>query len=219
MKQIFSIPLSIVLALTCTSINAETLVHNDFSDGTTQHWGKGKDAGLPITVETEADGNKYLKFLSEGSTSTHSDKKVVFFIEGGQWRGNFIAKGVTAVSARFKNMGAEPLEMHLSIGNTLADLRARYVVIQGVVIPNDGQWHEAVFPMAASGFQFVPLGGHGKSSATFSAQETLGNIKEVRFAHGILGKDYEDRRGPFNGFTGSPEIVADLWIDDIKLIK
>lgn len=219
MKKTFPPLITIMSVLMCSNIYAEDLLHNDFSDGTTQHWGKGKDAGLPLTVETEADGNKFLKLVSPGSTSTHSDKKVVFFIEGGSWRGNFNTKGVTAVSARFKNMGAEPLEMHLSIGNTLADLRARYVVVKGAVIPNDGQWHEATFSMAPEGFKFVPLGGHGKSSATFSAKETLGNIKEVRFAHGVLGFDYKDRRGPFNGFTGSPEVVAELWIDDIKLIK
>lgn len=205
--------------LMCSNINAEDLVHSDFSDGTTQHWGKGDDAGLPVTVETEDDGNKYIKLVSEGAESEHADKKVVFFTEGGKWRGNFVKKGVTSISARFKNMGAEPLEIHLAIGNTLADLRARYVVIKGEVIPNDGEWHDATFLMAAEDMQFVPLGGHGKSSATFSAQETLGNIKEVKFTTGTLGTDYGDRRGPYNGFTGSPELVAELWIDDIKLIK
>ncbi len=219
MKQIFLLPLSMAIALASTSINAEVLAHDDFSNGTTQGWDKGDDAGLPVTVETEADGNKYIKLISEGPTSEHRDKKVVFFKEGGNWRGNFNTKGVTAISARFKNMGAEPLEIHIAIGNTLADLRTRYVVIQGATIANDGKWHEAVFPMAASGFQFVPLGGHGKSSASFSAQETLGNIKEVKFTTGTLGVDYDDKRGPYNGFTGSPELVAELWIDDIKLIK
>lgn len=201
-----------------SNISAEDLIHDDFSDGT-QHWGKGEDAGLPVTHETEADGNGYIKLVSEGTTSTHADKKVVFFREGGQWRGNFNTKGVTAISARFKNMGDEPLEMHVSIGNTLADLRTRYVVIAGQTIPNDGEWHEATFPMAPEGMQMVPLGGHGKSSASFSAKETLGNIKEVKFTTGTLGVDYGDRRGPYNGFTGSPELVAELWIDDLKLIK
>ena len=219
MKKIFSATIALASVIACANVFAEDIIVDDFSDGTTQHWGKGNDAGLPVTVETEADGNNYIKFISEGPTSTHSDKKVVFFREGGQWRGNFNAKGATSVSARFKNMGDEPLEMHLSIGNTLADLRARHVVVKGVVIPNDGQWHDAIFSLAPEGFQIIPLGGHGKSSATFSAQETLGNIKEVRFSHGVLGTDYDDRRGPYNGFTGSPEIKAELWIDDIKLIK
>ncbi len=219
MKKILPPVIALLSVLICNGVNAEDLVHDDFSDGTTQGWGKGKDAGLPVTIEEEADGNKYIKLVSEGATSEHADKKVVFFREGGKWRGNFNSKGVTAISARFKNMGDEPLEMHVSFGNTLADLRTRYVVIKGVTIPNDGEWHDAVFSMALDGFQMVPLGGHGKSSATFSPKETLGNIKEIKFTTGTLGVDYEDRRGPYNGFTGSPELVAELWIDDIKLIK
>lgn len=218
MKRIIPLILTLTSVLMSSNINAEVLIHDDFEDGTTQGWGKGDDAGLPVTAETEEGGNKYIKLISEGITSEHADKKIVFFREGGLWRGNFKAKGVTAVSVRFKNMGPDPLEIHLSIGNTLADLRARYATTEGVTIPNDGEWHDATFSMAADGFQFVPIGSH-KSSANFSAEEVLGNIKEVRFTTGTLGVDYGDRRGPFNGFTGGPEIVGELWIDDIKLIK
>ncbi len=203
----------------CSNINAEVLIHSDFSDGTTQYWGKGKDAGLPTTVETEEDGNKYLKLLSEGTKSEHPDKKVVFFTERGKWRGNYVARGVTSVTARFKNMGNDTLNIHLAIVNTLADLRAIYVITKGETIPNDGEWHDATFSMATEGMEFIPIGSSRKSTANFSALETLGNIKELKFTTGTLGEDYGDRRGPFNGFTGSPEIAAELWIDDIKLIK
>ncbi len=219
MKKTISPIMGVILAALCANVSAETLLHDDFSDGTTQGWVKGARAGLPVTAETEADGNKYIKLVSEGPESKHKDKKVVFFKEGGKWRGNFTAKGATAITARFKNMGPEPLEMHLAVGNTLADLRSRYTVVKGVVIPNDKEWHEAVFSLKADDFQMIPLGGHGKSSASFSVSETLGNVKEVRFGHGVLGTDYGDRRGPYNGFTGGPEVTAELWIDDIKLIK
>jgi hypothetical protein len=58
------------------------------------------------------------------------------------------------------------------------------------VIPNDGEWHNAFFSFAAEELIMVPLGGHGKSNASFSAQETLGNVNTVRFSRLILTQKF-----------------------------
>ncbi len=223
MKKVFSALLALASVLTCANVTAADIIHNDFEDGTTEGWGKGSAAVNPITVETEADGNKYLKFISHGGNpnTEDPDTKITLHNETGKWRGNYNAKGATAISARFKNMGTEPVEMHAAFGNTLADLRSRYVVITGVVIPADGEWHDASFSLAD--VQMVPLGGHGKSSATFSAQETLGNVKSVRFTQGALGEvtgqGHAGDDAPYTGWNSGETINADLWIDDIKLMN
>lgn len=223
MKKVFSPLLALASVLTCTNVTAADIIHNDFEDGTTQGWGKGSAATNPVTIETEEGGNKYIKFISNGGTpdTEDTDIKITLHNSSGGWRGNYNAKGATTISARFKNMGTESIEMHAAFGNTMADLRTRYVVITGVVIPPDGEWHDASFSL--DDVQMVPLGGHGKSNATFSAQETLGNVKTVRFTQGTLGvvtgQGHAGEDAPFTGWNSGAAINADIGIDDIKLMN
>lgn len=221
MKKIFSPLVALASVLACTNVSAADIMVNDFSDGTTQGWGKGSAAGKPVTVETEADGNKYIRLTSGGEVSTDPDKKVVLHNSTGKWRGNYNAKGANTVTARFKNDGPVPLEMHVAFGNTLADLRSRYVVTTGAIVPNDGQWHDATFSLAD--VTMVPLGGHGKSNATFSVQETLGNVNQIRFTQGkmgeVTGQGHAGDDAPYTGWNSGPEVVADICIDDVKLIS
>jgi len=218
MKKVFSPLVALASVLACANVSAADIIVNDFTDGTTQGWGKGGQSKMPITVETEADGNKYIKLVSGGAKSELPDTKVTFFNSKGEWRGNYNSKGAKTVTARFKNMGKAPVEMHVAVGNTLADLRSRYVVKTGAVIPNDKQWHDATFSLAD--VQMVPLGGHGKSNATFSINETLGNVNSIRFSQGTLGSKTDQghsAEGKYYGWNGGPETEAEIWIDDIKL--
>ncbi|BCG66048.1 MAG: hypothetical protein methR_P3924 [Methyloprofundus sp.] len=220
MKKVLTPVIALASALACANVSAENVLLSDFNDGTTQGWGKGGAAEKPLTAETEADGNGYLKLISEGEGSTDPDKKVVFMNSSGQWRGNYNVKGVKSITARFKNVGSTELELHAAYGNTLADLRTRYVTTKGFVVPNDGEWHQASFLLEPSAMQMVPLGGHGKSSASFSAQETMGNVAMLRFSQGTLGAETgqgHSAEGLYTGWNGGPEVVAELWIDDIAL--
>jgi len=219
MKKIFTPVLALASALAFANVSAEQVILNDFNDGTTQGWGKGGAAEKPLTAETETNGNVYLRLISEGEGSTDPDKKIVFQNASGEWRGNYISKDAKSITARFKNMGPADVELHAAFGNTLADLRTRWVS-KGVVIPNDGEWHDAFFSFAAEELIMVPLGGHGKSNASFSAIETLGNVNTVRFSQGTLGDDTgqgHSADGLYTGWNGGPEVEADLWIDDIAL--
>lgn len=212
--------MALASVLTYANVSAEQLLVSDFEDGTVQGWNKGGAAEQPLTVETEEGGNKYIKLISDGETSAHPDTKIVFQNSGGKWRGNYTAKGVKMITARFKNNGSAEVELHAAFANTLADLRTRWVSIQGAVIPNDGQWHDASFSFEPAGVQMVPLGGHGKSSASFSAEETLGNVATIRFSQGVLGSETgqgHSADGIYTGWNGGPEVIADLWIDDIAL--
>ncbi|WP_428356836.1 hypothetical protein [Methyloprofundus sp.] len=220
MKKILTPVMALASIFACANVSAEQIILNDFNDGTTQGWNKGGAADKPLTNETEADGNGYIKLISEGESSTDADKKIVFQNASGEWRGNYIAKGAQSITARFKNMGPDDVELHAAFGNTLADLRTRWVTTKGAVIPNDGEWHEAFFSFAPAELTMVPLGGHGKSNASFSAQETLGNVNTVRFSQGTLGDETgqgHSAEGLYTGWNGGPEVEADLWIDDIAL--
>jgi len=219
MKKLSTSVALLASALASANVSAEQLLISDFNNGTTQGWGKGGAAQFPLTVETEADGNKYLKLISEGENSTAPDKKITFQNGSGQWRGNYNTRGAQSITARFKNMGPDNVEMHAAFSNTLADLRTRWVS-KGVVIPNDGEWHTAFFSLAPAELTMVPLGGHGKSNASFSVQETLSNVNTVRFSQGTLGDETgqgHSADGIYNGWNGGPEAEADLWIDDIAL--
>lgn len=222
MKKILTPVIALASVLAYTNVSAEQLLISDFEDGTTQGWGKGTAAKSPMTVETEADGNKYIKLISGGEDSEGPDTKIVFQNSSGKWRGNYSKHGVKTVTARFKNNGPAEVELHAAFANTLADLRTRYVSIKGAKIPNDGKWYDATFSFEDAGVQMVPLGGHGKSSASFSAKETLGNVATIRFSQGELGSVTDQGHsadGIYTGWNGGPEVIADLWIDDIALNK
>lgn len=206
------------------SVGAADLIHNNFSDGTTQGWGKGGAAGTPVTVGTEADGNKYLKLVSLGKVgpenpeATGPDTKMTLNSSLG-WRGNFGGKGAKSVSVRFKNMGETPLHMHFAFRNEVFDVGTRWVVKQEALVPNDKQWHNYKFSLAEADMQMIPLGGHGRSSATFTQKETLGSVMQVRFSQGEFGKETGNGHGDgiYNGWNDGPDVKGELWVDDIKL--
>ncbi len=212
MKTIFA-PLS-VLALALTSASALALPMTDFEDGTLSGWHKGSAAAIPMEVGTEADGNKYLRYISNGPDAPEHDKRVTF-MAGNDYRGNYNAMGAKTIRTRMKNNGPVELSMQAAFGNTLAGLRTRYST-EAVIVPADGEWYDVVFDLE-SNLHMVGIGGHGKSSAAFSAAEVLGNISSLRFLHGVLGEVYLARRGPFDGYNAGEEVVADLWVDDIEV--
>lgn len=225
MKKVFTPMMVLASFLACANANAEALIVNDFNDGTPQGWHKGGAADTPITaVAGEGNGtgaqpipvgNGYLKFVSEGPDADVSDKNITF-MAGREWRGNYIAMGAKSITARMKVVDApHDLEMHVAFGNTLAGLRTRFASA-GVMVPNDGEWHDVAFSLT-DGLHKISLGGHGKSSASFSLEETLANVAAVRFTQGKFGEVYFDRRGPFEGYNGPEKIKAELWIDDITL--
>lgn len=224
MKKHYSSTLALVVAVISANANATDLIHNDFSNGTSQGWGKGLSASTPVKVETEADGNKYLKLVSLGKVDpdkpdeSYQDTKMTLNSTTG-WRGNFSGKGAKSVSVRFKNMGPTPLHMHFAFRNELVDLGTKWVVKQEALVPNDKQWHDYKFSLAEADVQMIPIGGHGRSSASFSAKETLGSVNQVRFSQGTLGQNTGMGHGDgiYNGWNDGEEIKGELWIDDITL--
>jgi hypothetical protein len=214
MKKVFKPLLALATVLACVNVSAAVMPMSDFEDATTQGWAKGDVAQLPVTVGVEDDGNHYLRYQSNGPDAEEHDKRIALIADK-QWRGNYSAMGAQSITVRMKNMGPEDLQMHAAFGNSLAELRTRYATV-GVAVAADGEWHDVAFSLTEN-LQQVSIGGHGKSSATFSAAEVLGNIINLRFTHGVFGETYLERRGPFEGYNAGEEVVADLWIDNISL--
>lgn len=228
---------AIVLATALFSVNANALVTSpagsDFQDGTASGWhigSRGNTDVLQVTVGTEADNNSYLRYVSTGpgeitygtddsgnqiiTKIEHEDSRVAI-MAGADYKGNWSAMGIKSVTARMKNNGPVDLRMHSAFGNSYADLRTRYAT-EGVDVAADGQWHDVVFSLT-EGLHMVSNGGHGKSSAQFSVEETMGNVVAFRFTEGYFGEEYfPKRRGPFEGYNAGRNVVADLWIDDIQ---
>lgn len=206
------------LVLAAVNVEAADLVHNDFSNGNTSGWSKGGGTTIPLTIETEADGNKYMK-LKTATEEGAPDTKVTFH-NGGKWKGNYNTKGVKSVSARFNNRGAEPLEMHFAIRTEVADLSTRYVVIKGATIPADKQWHNATFSLADADMQLVDKSGHGGSELTMPVKQVKNRVVQVRFTNGTLGEktgNGHGEEGVYTGWNDGRTVDTEVWIDDIKL--
>lgn len=218
MRHLFLYSFTLAMALSCANSAAAELIHNDFSDGTTQGWSKGSPT-VPLKVETEAGGNKYLHLKTADSKSEDNDKKVAFHTKPGPWKGNYNAKGAKSISARFKNLGATPLEMHVAYTTTLANLAARYVVIKGAVIPSDKQWHQASFSLEDADVQLVDKPGHGGSDLSLPPKLVKNYVTQIRFSNGKLGEKYGTGHGDdiYRGWNDGPEVDAELGIDDITL--
>lgn len=224
MKKHYSPAIALAIAAACANANAADLINNDFSDGTPQGWGKGGSAATPVKVETEANGNKYIKLVSFGKVDPKNpdaagpDTKITLNSSTG-WRGNFSGKGAKSISVRFKNMGPTPLHMHVAFRNEIFDLGTKWVVKQEALVPTDKQWHDYKFSLADTDAQMIPIGGHGRSTAYFSAKESLGSVNQVRFSNGTFGQNTGMGHGDgiYNGWNEGEETVGELWIDDIKL--
>ncbi len=219
MKKVFKTLIAVSATLVCTNTFASvSLMMNDFEDGSTHGWVKGRTdnrSKLPVTVAVEDNGNHYLKYLSLGENPTKVDKKITL-ASGKEWRGNYNDMGVTSITARMKvASGDKDLVMHANFANSLADLRTRFTT-EGVAVAADGEWHDVVFDLRNNVHQ-VSLHGHGKSTAAFSVDEVLGNVAGLRFTQGVLGETYMERRGPFEGWNAGEDIKAEVWFDDIKL--
>lgn len=205
------------LVLAAANVEAADLVLNDFSNGNASGWSKGGGTTIPLAVETEANGNKYLK-LKTATEEGAPDTKVTFH-SGGKWKGNYNAKGAQSVSARFNNRGTVPVEMHFAFRTEVADLSARYVVIKGAVIPADKQWHDATFSLADADLQLVDKPGHGGSELTLPVKQVKNRVVQVRFSNGTLGEKTDNGHGDgiYTGWNDGRSVDTELWIDDIKL--
>lgn len=119
---------------------------DDFQDLTTQNWRIGIDGlGLPANVPTggpAGPGDAYLRSTSGG----FPPRMVIFNIE--QWRGDYLAAGVTSITADVINLGGTTLNLRVAFGDTPdASGGGWFSSTTAFVLEPDSGWQSITFPI------------------------------------------------------------------------
>lgn len=174
---------------------------DDFEDGTVQNW-TGSFFGQPANVASGGPAglnDNFLQVISTGGSGPGS--KLATFNDNGQWAGDYLAAGVTAIQVDMKNFSAsgDDLEMRLLIpfgagGNFTSTLSQ--------TVPADGAWHTLTFGLAAADLTYV---GGNPDNLIF----TLQNVTRILLRH---------QDGVPTGVGTAPAIVAELGMDNVLAI-
>jgi hypothetical protein len=122
---------------------------DDFEDGTTASWTDGVNGNTAnITTGGPAGANDNYLQISSGSFGGQS-RMTVF--NRSQWVGNYLAAGVTAISMDLRNFGSSAIPIRIAIREgTGGSSTPGYASTTAFSLAADGQWHTAVFSLAAS---------------------------------------------------------------------
>lgn len=188
----------VAAALIAPAAQAVSLGQSDtFEDGTTQGWGIGSGSGgpaAPANVGTggpAGDGDGYLKLTSLGGSGPGS--RLVAF-NNGQWTGDFLTAGISALRMDLRNFGPTALTIGLALNGSVST-RDVHTLDAG------GDWQTVTFSLSPA--DLVP-GGDAANSA-------LGNVTQLRIFHG------EAALGGGLSFPG-PAMVASLGVDNVTAV-
>ncbi len=179
---------------------------DDFEDGTSMSWIKGsapyKNSFLsPVNIANDDESNRYLQVRSLGGEDNpllrQPHSRMVLFNEK-QWAGDY--SQVTALQMRMKAEADAPLYMRLAIYDNNPDRYSRFVSLNPVLLPADGEWHWLSLSLAAD--DLVRFRGES------SIEQVLSNVSHLRF---LSSKEYAES-------WGVDQIKATLSIDDITAI-
>lgn len=143
--------LTTVLFFSWLSTASAVQVINDFEDGTLQGWRQGRRAVDPLTIATEANGNKYMVLESFGPRSgRHPDpnSKIASF-GGDQWEGT-VFNGMNVFFADMINFGDTDVPITIAIADK--DGFTSYTSNKSVVLEANGEWTHIEFQMVAEDF-------------------------------------------------------------------
>ncbi|MFO0832254.1 MAG: hypothetical protein U0637_10505 [Phycisphaerales bacterium] len=147
---------------------------SDFQDLTQQGWeGRLDYMTVKNTGGPGGGGDAYLRVFSDGNTVPGSPGSRLAIDTGGpEWTGDYLAAGITGIEADFLNLGATPLEMRVVLFQSAAN---RYTSTTASIIPADGLWHHAVFPINEASFTSV------MGSLTY--HDMITDVTELMFRH------------------------------------
>ncbi len=148
---------------------------DDFENFTTANWTKSTST-LPnqnmLTDGPAGADDNFLRVQSNGSTS--SAGKLVTF-NNAQWKGNYIAAGVTYISMDVRNSGSNIITLRLAFQNTAWTNDPKWSSINPIaVVPGQG-WNTIIFPIDANALTRL---GH-----TNTYNGDFNNINELRILH------------------------------------
>ena len=204
----------IVVGLTSTAQAAPILRQvNDFEAGTTQGWTNGGGATDPANVNTggpAGTGDNFLRVTSRGGGGAGS--RLAVFNRAGQWTGNYVTPGVTAIEMDLKNFGTTPLMMRVGLQESTG---SRYASTTPFNLPADGLWHHATFNLST--------GALTRSSGGTAIPTALTRISELRVIHSVAADFMADpiatsvgidnvRAVPEPGAAGVLGVLAAAWL-------
>ena len=164
------------------------------------NWSSGLNAGTVIeTGGPDGVGDAYLQVVADGGPSSGS--KLSIFNSGAfvdsQWAGDYIAAGITSISAMMRNEGDTPLDLRLVFGDTRApDLGGVwYASSQSISLPALGDWTAVDFPILEPDLASVENPG--------AYADLMSDVVTLRFIHAAAPSARGDT------------VVATLGIDNI----
>ena len=174
---------------------------DDFEDGTTQGWiinllGSGGGTA-PANVADGGPGGAGDAFLLLTSTGSFSAGGRLVAINTGQWAGDYLAEGITGLSASVRNFGATDLSLRLYLADpSVGPPENEAISSDAVFLPSGGGWTEVFFPIHPDAFTAV----------SGSVEAALSGATQLRILHGALAE-----------FPPDP-VVAQLGVDALLAI-
>ena len=133
-------------------------------------------------------------YIENDSTGESGAGSRQVMLNNSQWTGNYVAAGVTRITADFMNVFGTPLFMRV----TLRSLATTYSSIDAFEVPIDGQWHHAVFDFNEAHMGPTPATGSDSLATVMSG------VIEMRLLSAIDGPN----------LMGDP-ILAGVGVDNV----
>lgn len=184
-----------IAGLTALPAAAVTIGTQDtFEDGTTNGWTTGAASPLqPVNVPDGGPagaGDAYLKLAATGAGGAGG--KLVG-IAAGQWFGNYIAAGVTAIEMDVINLGSTDVALRLYF----AGAGGSGTSTGGVALASGGGWTRVAFSTLPGAITAAP---------GVSAGDVLSSVSELRLFHSAAAI-----------FPG-PNLAAQIGIDNVTAV-
>ncbi len=161
-----------------------------FEDGSTEGWSTGDPSpNPPLAIADGGPGGAGDGFLLLTSTGVSGPGGKLVAWPGNEFRGNYLAAGVTALAMDLRNLGTTPLSLRLYLDGPLGSTA---VLRDAVVLPAGSGWTPVVFAM-------VPAAYDGPAFV-------LGGVSQLRLYHGTSAS-----------YPGG-NIAAQLGVDNVTAV-
>jgi len=170
---------------------------NNFEDGTTQGWGVGLPSQHPNPPANQASGgpdgadDNFLQTQANGGAGAGS--RLAVFNENAEWTGDYIAGGVTGITASAINQGNANVVLRVALDGA----GGRFVTTEGVTLSPGSDWQTAAFSIEAA--DLTAAGGTDVAA-------TLSDVSQIRFINNATPS-----------YQGSP-VTAQVGIDNIATV-
>lgn len=128
---------------------------DDFEDGTTQGWvinllGQASSTTPPVNVASNGPGGADDNFLRLTSNGGFGSSGRLVAINTSQWAGDYVAAGITAISASVRNLGATDLSLRLYFADPAGGTPTNEAIsTSAIALPSGSGWTSVLFPIAA----------------------------------------------------------------------